>query len=311
LSDAELQETVANLQKRFGDSTQPDITAEGDYIYGDIKQVEGELTKEKTFISLEEVKKEALPQFVGKAKGDSITFAIQDTFNSADAIAHVTGVTKEEAESLTGNFEFTITEIERTSPATMGQEFFDKILGKDAVQAEEEFLNKLREILQSNYKQESERAIVQQIQKQLVDNTEIILPDDFLKRWLMAANEKVTPEVIEKEYDLYVRDLKWNLIKNKVADDNNIKVEHEEVLAKTKDLIRQQFGSMGMGEVSDEEMNGYANNFLKADKGKNYMNIFDQAFTDRIVDFIKSQASVTSKAVSVEEYKNIRNEENQ
>lgn len=310
LSDAEIQETVTNLQKRYGNSTQPDTVEEGDFVYGDLKQVQGEIKKEKTFISLDEVKKEALPQFVGKAKGDTISFNIEDTFNNADAVAHVTGLTKEEAEKLTGNFEFTITEIDRTTPATLDQEFFDKILGKDAVKSEEEFLTKLREILQDNYKQESERALVQQIQKQLVDNTEIVLPDDFLKKWLMASNDKVTPEIIEKEYDFYIRDLKWNLIKNRIADENEIKVEHEEVVGKTKDMIKQQFGSMGMGEISDEEMNTYANNFLKAEKGKNYMNIFDQAFTDKILNHVKSQASVTNKTLSAEEFKNIRNEEN-
>jgi trigger factor len=193
----------------------------------------------------------------------------------------------------------------------MDQEFFDKILGKDAVQNEEEFLNKLREVLQENYKKEAERMPVQQIRKQIVDNTAIVLPDDFLKRWLKASNDKVTEEVLEKEYHLYVSDLKWSLIKNKIAEENGIKVEHEDVQEKTKELIRQQFSSMGMGAELEDNLDTYTNNFLKADKGKNYMNIFEQVFTDRVVDFIKTQAAVTDKTVSSEEFKKLGESEAQ
>lgn len=307
-TEAEVEELATSLARRNGEYTHPDTTAEGDFVYGTLKQVEGDINKENAFISLSSIKKEALPQFIGVSKGDTITFDIQNTFDNEETIRLATGTTPEQAAALTGNFEYTISDIDRSQPAELNQDFFDKILGKDAVQSEEEFRVKLKEILQENYKKQADSHLSQQIQEQLLANTQITLPDDFLKRWLKATNEKVTEEILAKEYDLYVKDLKWNLIKNKIAEENSIKVEHEEVVSKTKDLIKQQFGSMGMGEQSDEMLTTYANNFLKAEKGKNYMNIFEQAFNDRVVELIKTKATVASQTVSPDEFKKIAKE---
>ncbi|QHT70040.1 trigger factor [Rhodocytophaga rosea] len=304
-NDTELEEMVTSLTRRYGEYTHPDTTAEGDFVYGTLKQVDGSINKENAFLSLSSLKKEALPQFTGVAKDQAITFDIQNVFENDETIRLFTGTTPEEAAALTGNFEFTVTEIDRSEPAELNQEFFDKVLGKDAVQNEEEFKAKLRTLLQENYNQQTGNLLTTQIKDQLLANTDITLPDDFLKRWLKATNDKVTEEVLAKEYDLYVKDLKWSLIKNKIAETNEIKVEHEEVLNKTKDLIKQQFGSMGMGEQADDMLNTYANNFLQAEKGKNYMNIFEQAFNDKVVELVKTKATVASQTVSPDEFKKI------
>jgi trigger factor len=242
---------------------------------------------------------------VGVSKDQTLTFDIGNTFEKPETAAHVAGITTEEAEKLTGNFEFTVTDIERNEPATLNQEFFDKMLGKDKVTNEEEFRSKVQEILQENYKQGAEKRLVEQIQSQLIDNTDITLPDDFLKKWLKASNNKVTDEILAKEYNLYVKDLKWSLIKNKLAEENSIKVEHEEVMGKTKNMINQQFASMGMGELPDENLTTYADNYLKAEKGKNYMNVFEQVFTDKVVEQVKSQATIKTEKLSSEEFQKL------
>lgn len=304
-TDAEVEEMAASLARRYGEYTHPETTEKGDFVYGTLKQVDGTIQKENAFISLSSLKKEALPQFIGAAKGQTITFDIRNTFESDETIRLATGTTPEEAAQLSGNFEYTITEIDRSQPAPLDQDFFDKVLGKDAASSEEEFKTKLREILRENYSKQADNLLTQQIREQLLANTKITLPDEFLKRWLKATNEKVTEEVLAKEYDLYVKDLKWSLIKNKIAEQNSIKVEHEEVVNKTKDLIKQQFGTMGMGEQTDDMLTNYANNFLKAEKGKNYMNIFEQAFNERVVELVKSKATVASQTITPEEFKNV------
>jgi trigger factor len=305
LSDAELDEAINNLRTRNGEHIHPETSAEGDSLYGKLKQVDGELAKEDAFISLVTLKKDALPQFVGVKKEDTITFDVQNTFEKPETAAHVLGTTTEEAEKLTGTFEFTVTNIERSEPATLNQDFFDKMLGKEKVTTEEEFKSKVKEILQDNYKQGAEKRLSDEIRTQLVDNTEITLPDDFLKRWLKASNSNVTDEILSKEYTLYVKDLKWSLIKNKLAEENSIKVEHEEVVDKTKNMITQQFASMGMAELPDESLTSYADNYLKAEKGKNYMNLFEQVFTDKVIAQVRSQATIKTQSLSSEEFQKL------
>jgi hypothetical protein len=70
-------------------------------------------------------------------------------------------------------------------------------------------------------------------------------------------------------------------------------------------MINQQFTSMGMAELPDESLTSYADNFLKAEKGKNYMNIFEQVFTDKVVEQVRSQASLKTQTVSSEEFQKL------
>ena len=63
----------------------------------------------------------------------------------------------------------------------------------------------------------------------LLEKTDFQLPEDFLKRWLLKVNEKTTAEQIEKEFDSFRNDLKWQLIRNKVASDNEVKITEEEL----------------------------------------------------------------------------------
>ncbi|MCK7533990.1 MAG: hypothetical protein MZV63_24675 [Marinilabiliales bacterium] len=63
-----------------------------------------------------------------------------------------------------------------------------------------------------------------------LEKTEFQLPEEFLKRWLLKVNENTTAEQIEKEFDSFRKDLKWQLIRNKVAKDNEIKITEEELL---------------------------------------------------------------------------------
>ncbi len=62
----------------------------------------------------------------------------------------------------------------------------------------------------------------------LVEQANIALPEAFLKRWLIAINKELTVEQIENEFDSFISDLKWQLIKDVIIKENDIKVSVEE-----------------------------------------------------------------------------------
>jgi trigger factor len=305
LSDKEVNETIENLQKQYHRHEHPETSAEGDSLAGELKQKDGDFNAPAT-ISLNQLNAEARPQFLDLSKGSQVNFDLKQAFPDAAIIAAVTGLPEEQAAELSGEFEFTLNEITRHSPAPLDQEFFDRILGKDAVTTEEEFLTKVRGIISDNYQRESDAMLQKDIQETLLNQHAFELPDEFLKRWLLTSNEgKVTEEQVENEYDMYARELRWNLIKNRIAEENDIKVEHEDVQAKTKELIRQQFGFPEGDEAMEGTVNNFADSFLKAEKGKNYMNIFNQVFADKINALVKSKITIEKKPVDVEEFKKI------
>ncbi|MFL5730467.1 MAG: trigger factor [Cytophagaceae bacterium] len=311
VDDKVVQETLENLRSQYGKMNNPEVSEEGDMIYGELKEVTGEFNA-NALVPTTKIKKSEQKKFAGKAKGDKIEFDIEKTFEDAATVAHVTGLSLDEAKEKKGKFELTITNINRSELAPLDQEFFDKIFGKDTVKSEEEFNQKLKDTIKENYDREAENLLSRDIHDHYVSTTKIDLPNEFLKKWLYITNEgKVTEEQIEKEYDQYVSELKWSLIKNKIADDNNIKVENEEILAKTKEMMAQQFGNITITEELQDSFNKIADNYLKQENGKNYMKMFEQVFFEKVLSLIREKISFQDKKISVEEFKELANKTRQ
>jgi trigger factor len=301
--EKELNDTLENIMKNGGEQIHPDSVEDGDMIFGTFTQ--GEWT-EKSAIPMKSIKEEAKATFVGAAKDATLTFDVQDTFVDEKSIELATG----NKTGLTGEVSFVIEDITRTGVAEMNQAFFDKILGEGKVSSEEEFRAEVMNIIQSNYKRESEYLLKIDAEKALLDNVSIELPDEFLKNWLVTINEgKFTPEQIDADFENVKKDLRWTLIKNEIATKNDIKVEYEEVLDKTKDMIRGQFGMMGgmgndnsMDEMIDRIATGYLTDKNKQD---NFRKMFDEVFTAKISDAIVANMKVENKTIDVEEFKQI------
>jgi trigger factor len=249
---------------------------------------------------------EGKEQFVGVKAGDVIRFDIRKTFGDDNAaLAHVTGLSKEVVADLNGEFEFTVEKINRTEDAELNQELFDKLFGKDEVKTEEEFDAKLRETIKENYERESDNLLYRNIIDTLVDNVEVELPTEFFKRWLQVTNEgKLTPEQIEENFDKYVRELKWSMIKNKVVEQNELKVSNEEVVEATKEKMLAQFNMPEIPEELLESMNSYANQYLNQDNGRNYIQEYEQLLAEKVLAKLKEQMTVVEKTITAEDFRN-------
>lgn len=305
VDDDSLAETIGNLQKQYGKMTNPEKSEKGDFLYGEIKAVEGDFN-EKSSIPLDRVEEKEAAKFIGISKGDKVTFDINTAFKDAETISEVFNTDVETAKGLTGEFELEVVNVNRQEAAELDQEFFDKIFGKDAVKSEEEFKNKVKETISGNYKRETEAFLNNSILEAIVADTEVELPNDFLKKWLLASNEgKITEEDIKKEYDIYAKDIKWTLIQNKISDDQEIKIENEDIEGKAKEVITEQLASSGLLGQFGDNLDMFVQNYLQSDKGENYMRLFNQVKADKVFDAIKEKITIEEKEVDVEEFKTI------
>ena len=134
------------------------------------------------------------------------------------------------------------------------------------------------------------------------------MPDNFLKSWLInTSNGQVTAEILEKEFNTYKDSLKWDLIKNKISEEKEIKVEGDEVRAKAKQFIMDQFGGPAIAAQLGDKLDDIANNYLSGQdgKGENFMKIYNQLRQERIMKVIKDSITLNEKKVSLEEFKKI------
>ena len=304
VDDKILEESLDNVRTQFGQMTNPELSEEGDTLYGTFTQVEGDIEHDTT-LDLSGLLKKDLKKFIGKKSGDVIKTDLNKLIKEEAARAALIGKTADEITDLDGAFTFTLKNVNRKEKAEINQELFDQTFGPDTVKTEEEFKEKITETISQNYNRETDQWLNKTIQDALIKKTSINLPDDFLKEWLKLTGEgKVTDVELDKEYHLYADQLRWNLISGEIAKINDIKPEMEDIQTATKEMISAQFAGSGMGQFADQ-MDMFVENYLQGENGQNYMKMAEQVLQSKVIDFVKEKIDIKEETVDVEKFKKI------
>lgn len=306
VDDKVIDETIEDMRRRFGAVTYPETSEATDNLFGEVTMQDG--TTKNAYIPVEKVNSKEQKNFIGVKKDDVITFDIERVSTDEHVKAQILNVSAEEAKDLKGSYTFKVTSINRVQPAEVNQELFDKVFGKDVVHNEEEFRSKIRETISANYQRETDHLLDHEIQHYFVDHTKIAMPENFLKLWLKNSSEgQVSDDVIQKEFKAYQESLKWDLIRNKIADDNKITVTAEEVKARAKELIAEQFGGPAIAEQLGERFDQIADGYLAGQdgKGENYMRLYQQLRNTKIFKAIREAITINENPVSLEEFRKL------
>ena len=308
IDDKMKSDFVSNYTRRFGEFRKADVTEEKDILKGKIEAIgedgnprpEG-LVNEEATLSIDIIKDEDIKKtFIGKNEKETVDFDLKKAYPNDNEVAGLLKKKKEEVEGLEGNFRFTINEISRFYPAEINQELFNRIYGDGIVNSEEEFMTKIEEEITQGLKRESEFKLMQDIKKLALEKTDFKLPEDFLKRWLLKVNENTTSEQIEKEFGNFRDDLKWQLIRNKIAKDNEMKITEEELQSEAETITRYQFRQYGLFYATDEQISNYAKETLK--KEEDAKRIADKILEDKVLVSLKEVVKLENKSVSVDEF---------
>ena len=304
IDDETLASRITNLRKSYGKMSNPDVSAENDILYAELKQLssdgsifEGGITNIAS-VRLDLIKDEPINQsLVGLKKGDSVDFDIQKAFDQdAVQIAKVLGISEEDAAELKSKFQLTVNNINRLEEGYLNQEFYDKLFGADVVTTEDEFKAKITEELESMMVQSSEQRLQNDLFKFSLDKVNIALPDEFLKRWLTATNEKMSAEDMEKGYDDFARNLRWTLIENKIIKDNSIEIKYDEIFQAAKNRLEAQFKMYSPQPVSEEQLGQYTVQFLQDKENGN--RIFEEVKALRVFDHLKTIVTLQNKEIA-------------
>jgi len=297
-----------NYTRRYGDLRKADQTEEKDVIKGKIEAIDNNgnvlpegPSVEETSLAIDIIKdKKIKKQFIGKIQNDSIDFDLKKAFPNDTEIAGILHKKKEEITNLEGNYRFTINEISRFHPAELGKELFDRIFGEGVVNSEEEFMKKIEDEIAINLKRESDFKLMTDIKNLAMEKTDLQLPEEFLKKWLLKVNENTTKEQIDKEFDNFRKDLKWQLIRNKVARDNEVKISEEELQKEAEDITRNQFRQYGLFYATNEQITNYAKETLKRDDDAK--RIADKILDEKVILLMKELVKLETRSVTVEEF---------
>ena len=205
-------------------------------------------------------------------------------------------------------FEGTITEVTRLTPAEYNQEFFDKNFGEGKVSSLEEAKEFIREEIGKFYVEQTTNLLHRDIQDSIMEKNSFDLPDTFLKKWLTFADEKNTPEKVEEEYPQYSISVKWSLIREKLEEKFEVKIEESEI----REGMAKQISAYMQGMNNPEFIESTVDR-LMADQ-KQVSNMANEIGTKKLFDQIAAAVKLVDQSISIEEFRNIvqeRNEKNQ
>lgn len=243
--------------------------------------------------------------FEGKKVGDKVKFNPWDTCNGDPTeLSSMLQVDKARVADLHNDFELTISEIIVVRPAELNQEYFDQVFGKDKVHNEEEYRQAIKEMIAAELANNSEIIFRMSARNFFTGKYgDMQLPATTLKKWLMMRNEELNEENIDAEYEKMVPDLKWQLIKERIAEIAQVKIEEDDLLGFAKALAARQFAQYGMTNMDDETLTNYAKNIL-ADK--NYRpRLIEQVGDIKLFTAIENAVTLDRETVSLDRFKEI------
>lgn len=300
---------IDNYTSRLGSFKTVDEIVENEMIKADIVQLNetgdakgGGIYVADASISVEMIKDDqSKKQFIGKKVGDAVNADLRKAFPSDAELTTMLKIEKEQVSEVTGDFQITIKSISKYEKAEINQELWDKLYGEGQVKTKEEFIQKIDEEIKLNLERDSEYRFRLDVRDTLIKKFKKDLPKEFLIRWLQEVNEgKFSREEIEKDYDHFEEDLKWQLIKDKLIQESDLKVSDEEVLEVAKEFTRAQFMQYGLSNVPDEQLELYARESLKREKDRKSM--YEKKYEDKVVELLKEMVKVDEKEISSEKF---------
>ena len=292
-----------NLFRQYGQLEEGEAAGEDDYVVVDF--VQGEKSVEGAYVLVNKVEGTAKKKFLGAKVGDKFDVDVTKAFTNETDRASMLKMKKEELAEMAPKWKATVVNVKTFVPASENQETYDKIFGKDEVKTPEEFDAKIAERLEANYQQESDYRLSQDLRKYLVDKAGVQVPEEFLKRWLYESNkEKFSKEEVDKEFDSFLGDFRWQLVRGYLMKKLGLKIEDKDMVEAAKAYASYQYAMYGMGNVPEQFITDAAMNILKDER--QIRNIEESVENEKVVAAVKEAVTLQNKKISEAKFRELK-----
>ena len=309
-ADDKLIENYCNdIAKRYGKMTNPSESIAGDLVYCLIQQLDatGEIDasgiSNEATVSIDSIKdKKFQKQFIKIKADDILKLNVKEVFTNKADLAAMLKVSQGELENLENNqFQFKVIRINRLAPAELNKDLFDKVYPEKNVKSLKDFKAKIKEEAEKSFVMESDRMLKNDVVLYLVEKVKFDLPDEFLMRWLVKSSEKpLTLDQVKIDYPNYSKSLKWQLIENKILEDNDVKITNDDLISFTKDLVKRQMQQYGQANTDDKQLSDIAENILKNEDERK--KISNQLFDEKTLIIYKDLFKLNQKSISYDDF---------
>ena len=319
VTDQMIDDAIAHDRKRLGTLVDGEVSDKESMLRGSMIELdeqgndkEGGIKVERTVISPRYMNDEdEAAKFVGVKVGDTFTFNPHKAYNGNVAeLSGLLNVDRSDA-NVKSDFRITIEEVKVNKEAEMNEEFFKGVLGTETeVKDEAAFREAMRDMIVRANVPESNYRFTVDAQRILTDKAgELQLPEEFLKRFLKLRREqdnKENPEVTDEEAQNMFKQLRWQLVKDHLAQELGIKVEKEDIDTAAFIFAQQQLSQYGIYNAPEDLVKQQAERFMQDDRAREM--IQEHAIDNKFYAAVKEAVKVNEKSISVEDFRKLYEE---
>lgn len=299
VSDETITEEVERLRKRHGNTIDQDtIQDDANILTFSVQETSGneaENGKEMTRL-LRNFSETFRPKLMGLKKGDSLETTAAEAFDEKEKASFEKEFPAEGENEK--QYTFLIEKIQLLEPADIDETLFKAVYPEREITTEEEFRNAIKLEIEPYYESQALNNMHDQIYHQLIDETKLDVPENFLLRWLQEGGEKTkTAEEAEKEMPHFKSQLKWSLISTRLVSDNNIAVEEDDLKAAAKKQIMSYLGGQS---IDDTWLDDYASRMMKDQRfiEETYL----QVQTNKLFSILEQKSTKVEENISFEDF---------
>ena len=295
-----IDDQIKNMQNQYGKLVSKNTIEDGLEITGTFTNEELEVNNPSTF-QLKNIKEKSNKEAFKNLKiGESIDLKTKKLFNEDSDLSFHLKLNDKNKDEI-NEVKFLLKEINERQPADLDQELFDKLFGKDAIKSVTEFKDKLKADAEANFVNQTDQKLLNDINDYLIENTKFDLPVSFLKKWMMTAGEnKLSEKEAEEEYVKSEKGLRYQLIEAKILEENEIKIDFEQIKNFSKDLIKIQMKQYGQNNPDDKELDSISERVLS--NKEEVKRISDQLLSQKLIKLFKSNLKFKNNKVSYEKF---------
>ena len=300
---AEKKAQREQLLQQYGALQEGEKAGANDYVIADIANEQHKA--EGVYVSIASVAEEARGAFIGRKAGDKFTLDVNAAFTNETDRAAMLKLDKAALAGIDPMFEFTVVNVKTFVAAEENQETYDRIFGEGVVTTPEQFEEKIEERIKAGHEQEANYRFGADVRKYFVEKAKMKLPEDFLKRWLVYANDgKYTAEQVEKEFPAFLEDFKWQLVRGYLMQKFDLKVTREDLQAAAESFVAYQYAMYGMAGVPDNLIKSSAENILQ-DQNQ-YRRLEEQCEDNKAIARVREEVTLQTKKISQEKFRELK-----
>ena len=171
--------------------------------------------------------------------------------------------------------------------------------------SDEDIEKEAAERLEAQFKNEAEWRLSKDIRDYFVNKAGISLPEAFLKRWLLVANQgKVTKEDIEKEFDAFLADFRWQLVRGYLMKKYDLKIDEKDFHEAAEAFVTYQYAMYGLGNLPKEMIQEAVVNVLK--NQEQVQRIAENVEDSKVMSKLKEEITLEPTKITSLKFKDLK-----